>query len=117
MRKAALSLAVVVLLSPSAAAQAPLEDPLELLKKVGANYAALPKTSYDFEQVEVREFLGTFHNVTEQRQRIAGTGGKYCQEELPSGTLYIFDGQFRWAYNRDRNEYTKTRAQWGEPLW
>src|ERR1700682_4489247 len=104
MRKATLFLAV--LLSPLASAQ----DPLQLLKKVAANYAALHKTTYDFEQVEVREDLGPRHDQSEQRQRIAGSGGKFRQEVLPSGMLYIFDGQFRWAFNRDRNEYTKTSA-------
>jgi outer membrane lipoprotein-sorting protein len=103
MRKAALSLAILVLFSPFASAQ----DPLELLKKVAATYAALPKTTYDFEQVEVREYLDGMRNKTEQRQRIAGAGGKYRQEMLSSSILYLFDGQFQWVYNRDRNEYTK----------
>jgi outer membrane lipoprotein-sorting protein len=107
MRKTALFLAVLV---PSLALA---QDPLLLLKKVAATYAALPKTTYDFEQLEVREHLDSSHNQSEQRQRIAGSGGRYREETLPSGVLYIFDGQFRWAFNRDRNEYTKTSATSG----
>lgn len=108
MSKFALSSALVVLLSPLAAAQ----TPLELLSKVAANYTSLSKTSYDFEQVEIREF-SLSQSKSEQRLRIAGSGGKYRQETLPSGTLWVADGQFRWAYNRDRNEYTKTPAKPG----
>ena len=112
MRHAALSLANLVFLCSFAAAQ----DPLQLMQKVAANYKALPKTTYDFEQVEVREYLGTYHNQTEQRLRIAGSAGKYRQEQLPPGTLYLFDGQFNWAYNRDRNEYTKISANFAAGL-
>ena len=112
MRHAALSVANLVFLCSFAAAQ----DPLQLMQKVAANYKALPKTTYDFEQVEVREYLGTYHNQTEQRLRIAGSAGKYRQEQLPPGTLYLFDGQFNWAYNRDRNEYTKISANFAAGL-
>ncbi|HMD71845.1 MAG TPA: hypothetical protein VKF41_10905 [Bryobacteraceae bacterium] len=50
-------------------------------------------------------------NRTEQRQRIVGSGGKYRQETIPNGVLYLFDGQYRWSYNPERNEYTKTPAE------
>ncbi|MBZ5727887.1 MAG: redoxin domain-containing protein [Acidobacteriia bacterium] len=103
MRKAVLALAVLVLLSPCALAQ----DPLEILKKVAATYSALPKTTYDFELVEVREDLGTYHHQSEERMRIAGAFGSYRQETIPSGVLYVSDGQVRWTYNPDRNEYSK----------
>src|ERR1035437_21925 len=106
MRKLAIVLPAFVLLSPFAAAQ----DPLQLLKKVAASYAALPKTSYDFERVEVREYRGAIHNRTEQRRRIVGSPGKVREEALPAGILYLFDGQYRWAYNPDREEFTKTSA-------
>ena len=46
-------------------------------------------------------------NVMEQRQRIVGSAGKYREEAIPAGILYVYDGQYRWAYNADRNEYTK----------
>jgi len=104
MRQFAHVLSAVALLTPFAASQ---EDPLQLVKKLAANYTALRSGSYDFEQVEVREYSGTLQNRTEQRRRIVGSGGKYRDEALPSGPLYMFDGQYRWAYNPDRNEYTK----------
>jgi outer membrane lipoprotein-sorting protein len=94
-------------LAPIGAAQ---DDALQLLRKVAATYVELPKTTYSFEQVEVREFPGTLRTRTEQRQRIVGSGGKYRQETLPNGVLYLFDGQYRWSYNPERNEYTKTPA-------
>jgi outer membrane lipoprotein-sorting protein len=107
MRKLALALPALFLLAPIGAAQ---DNSLLLLRKVAATYAALPRTSYSFEQVEVREAPGTLRTRTEQRQRIVGSGGKYRQETLPNGVLYLFDGQYRWSYNPERNEYTKTPA-------
>ena len=101
MRKLAFALPVLSLFAPFAAAQ---DEPLQLLKKVAENYAALPKTSYSFELAEVRESSGAIRSRTEQRQRIVGSGGKYRQETLPSGVLYLFDGQFRWAYSSTRLE-------------
>src|ERR1035437_8670529 len=106
MRKLAIVLPAFVLLSPFAAAQ----DPLQLLKKVAASYAALPKTSDDFERVEVREYRGAIHNRTEQRRRIVGSPGKVREEALPAGILYLFDGQYRWAYPPAREAFTKTSA-------
>ena len=108
MRKVALSLATSLLLSSLATA----EDPLEIVKKVAANYAAMLKTSYDFEMVEVRESQSTFLMRTEHHQRIMGAGGRFREEALPSGLLCLFDGQFLWSYNPDRNEYTKTQSKW-----
>jgi outer membrane lipoprotein-sorting protein len=86
------------------------EDALQLIKKVAANYAALRNTSYDFELVEAREYPGTRMNRTEHRQRILGSRGKYREETLPSGPLYLFDGEYRWSYNPEREEYTKVKA-------
>jgi len=106
MRKAVLALPVLVLLPLPSVAQ----DALQLLQRVAANYAALSKTTYEFEQVELREFQGVFQNQTQRRQRIVGSAGRYREETLPAGPVYIFDGQSRWAYNPDRNEYTKTNA-------
>jgi outer membrane lipoprotein-sorting protein len=68
---------------------------------------ALSKTSYDFEQVEVRDSQGPLGLRSEQRRRLAGSGGRYRVEPIPSGPLYVFDGTYRWAYNPDRNEYTR----------
>jgi outer membrane lipoprotein-sorting protein len=85
------------------------------LKKAAANYASLSKTSYDFLEVEVREYLGSMNHRSERRLRIVGSGGRYREETLPAGTLYLFDGQNRWAYNPDRNEYTKGAASAGQP--
>jgi outer membrane lipoprotein-sorting protein len=99
----------LVVFTPFAAAQ---DDPLQLVKKVAATYSALYKTSYDFEQVEVMEVSGAAQSRTEWRRRIVGSGGRYREETLPSGIMYLFDGQYSWAYNPDRNEYTKdARAQ------
>ena len=81
---AALALPVLVLLPLYAEAQ----DPLQLLQKVAANYAALSKTSYDFESIELMEFKSGFQNQTQRRQRIVGSGGRYREESLPSGPLY-----------------------------
>ena len=86
------------------------DDPLELMNRVQANFRALGKTTYDFEQIDIRESRGPFNNRMEQRQRMVGSGGKYRQEALPHGVLYLYDGQYRWTYNPDRNEYTKTAA-------
>ena len=104
MLRVALVLSISVVVPPLTAAQ---DDPLALLNRVAANYDALGKTTYDFEQVEIRESLGAFNNRMEQRQRIVGSGGKYRQEPLPAGVIYVFDGQYLWTYNTDRNEYIK----------
>ena len=106
MRRAVRSLAFIVFASPLAVAQ----DQLQLINKVAATYRALPKTSYDFEMVTVRDSPGSFRNVSEMHRRIAGSAGKYRSEGFPYGILYVFDGQFRWSYNSDRKEYTKTSA-------
>jgi len=107
MRNFAFASAALFLLVPTGVAQ---DSPLELLNKVAANYAAMPKTTYSFEQVEVREYSGTMLNRTEQRQRLMGSGGKYRQETVPNGVVYILDGQYRWSYYPERNEYTKDTA-------
>ncbi|HEY3443443.1 MAG TPA: hypothetical protein VGK29_21975 [Paludibaculum sp.] len=107
MRKSLIALPVLLLLPLCAEAQ----DPLQLVQKVAANYAALSKTTYDFERIELMEFKSSSQHQTQRRQRIVGSGGKYREESLPSGPLYLFDGQFNWAYNPDRNEYTKTSAR------
>jgi outer membrane lipoprotein-sorting protein len=91
-----------LLFAPPAAAQ----DPLQLLKKVAATYAALHETSYEFEFVEQTEYPGPFHNVIERRVRLAGSAGR-SRNETVGGVVYVSDGQFAWAYNPDRNEYTK----------
>jgi outer membrane lipoprotein-sorting protein len=83
------------------------QDALELLNRVAANYKTLAKTTYDFEQVERRELLSGSLTVTERRQRIAGSQGRFREQQLPSGTLYLFDSQFLWVYDPDRNEYAK----------
>jgi cytochrome c biogenesis protein CcmG, thiol:disulfide interchange protein DsbE len=106
------ALQFAVLVAPLFAAQ---EDPLQLMRNVAANYAALSKRSYDFEQVEVQERFGAIQNRTEQRRRIVGSGAKYREETLPSGILYLFDGQYKWVFNPDRNEYTKESASSGRP--
>lgn len=62
--------AALILFSISAMAQ----DPLDLIKKVAANYLSLHKTTYDFEQVEVQEDLGESHHCSERRTRSAATG-------------------------------------------
>jgi len=94
--------AVVLLL----AGCAPAQDSTQLLKQVLALYAELPKSTYDLELVEAREFPG-HHSTTETRWRIAGSAGRYRQEDLSSGILYLFDGHAIWSYNPERNEYTK----------
>lgn len=107
MRKLALALPLAFLFAATAAAQ---DEPTELLKKVAETYAALPMTNFSFEQVEVREFSSSMHNRTEQRERYIGSGGKSRQEGIPNGVLYLFDGEYRWSYNPERNEYTKESA-------
>jgi outer membrane lipoprotein-sorting protein len=104
MRNFGILIASLVVTSPAA----PAQDVLQLLQQVAATYSNLPKTAYDFEKAEVRESSGTFSSRSEQRMRIMGSGGRYRQQQLPSGVLYIFDGQDRWSYQPDRNEYTKT---------
>jgi len=103
-RKAVQSLIILILLAPFAVAQ----DAMQLLKQVQATYDALPKTTYDFEMVEVMDFPGDMHHVVEQRHRIIGSRGRYREEALPTGLLYVFDGQSIWTLNRDRSEYRKT---------
>jgi outer membrane lipoprotein-sorting protein len=97
------SFAVVLLLAACASAQ----DSTGLLKQVVSLYAELPKSTYDLELVEARESPG-HHLTTEDRWRIAGSGGRYRQENLSSGKLlYVFDGHALWSYNQERNEYRK----------
>ncbi len=112
MRQLLRTFQILSFLVPLVAAQ---DSPVQLMKKVAANYSALYKTSYDFEQTEVRESGGAFQNRMEQRRRIVGSGGRFREEALPSGTLYLFDGRYRWAYNPDRNEYTKSGVNMGRP--
>jgi hypothetical protein len=76
------------------------QDALDLLNKAVATVRALSKTSYDFEQVEVRDSQGQMGQRSEQRRRLADSGGRYRAEPIPSGPLYLFDGTYRWAYNR-----------------
>ncbi len=104
MRNLAIALPLAFLFAATAAVQ---DDPAGLLKRVAETYATLPKTTYSFEQLEVREFSGSMQNRTEQRERFMGAEGKFRQEQLPNGVLRLFDGQYRWAYNPGRNEYTK----------
>ena len=87
------------------------DAPLELLKKVAANYRALIKTTYDFERVEVREDAS---NRTERRERILGSGGRY--RYTANGRVYLIDGQYGWTLDSDRNEYTKVEARLGPIL-
>jgi hypothetical protein len=103
MRNFALAMGLLVV-CPALRAQ----DALQLLKQAAATYAGLAQTSYDFERVEVREYSGTTSSRSEQRLRVVGGGGRNRQQQLPTGTLYLFDGQYRWVYQPDRNEYTKT---------
>jgi outer membrane lipoprotein-sorting protein len=84
------------------------QDAVDLLSKAAANVRTLSKSSYDFEEVQVRDSRGSISNRTEQRVRLAGSGGRYRSERLPAGPLYLFDGSYRWAYNPERNEYTKS---------
>jgi outer membrane lipoprotein-sorting protein/peroxiredoxin len=107
MRILALASPILFFFASNATAQ---DNSLLLLRKVAASYVALSRTSYSFELVETREFPGGTQIRTEQRQRIVGSGGKYRQETLPSGIVNVFDGQYRWSYNPNRNEYTKTPA-------
>ena len=83
------------------------QDAVDLLNKAGAAVRALSKTSYDFEQVQVRDTQLGERLLSERRVRLVGDGGRYRVEPLPSGPLYVFDGTYRWAYNPERNEYTK----------
>lgn len=106
MRRVILVLPALYLLPPSAAGQ----EPLQLVKKVAAHYASLSKTSYDFEQTEVRESGGAHAWRSEGRMRVVGSGGKYRQEPLPSGPLYVSDGVNYWVYDPDANEYQKRQA-------
>jgi outer membrane lipoprotein-sorting protein len=99
-----LSALLMLAMVPAAGAD---PDPMELLKKVAATYAALPRTTYEFEQVESSEYKSAMHSVSQQRRRIVGSSGKYREESLPHGLLYVVDGSYRWSYNPDRNEYTR----------
>lgn len=83
------------------------QEALDLLNKAAATVRGLSKTSYDFEQVEIRDSQGPSSQRYEQRSRVAGSEGRYRVEPLPTGPLYLFDGRYRWAYNPERNEYTK----------
>jgi len=104
-RNAGRSLAILILLAPFAVAQ----DAMQLFKQAVATFDALPKTTYDFEMVEVSDFaMGGYHSRTEQRHRIVGSRGRWRDETLPKGLLSISDGLYRWGYNPDRSdEYTK----------
>jgi len=110
MRRFALLFHTLILLAPFVSAQ---DDALQLMKSATATSAGLSKRSYDFEQVEATQYSGTMQNRSEQRRRIVGSGGRYREESLPSGVLYLFDGQYRWVYNPERNEYTKASASAG----
>ena len=83
------------------------QDALDLLNKAAATVRAMSKTSYDFEQVAVSDSQGLSGIRSEQRRRLAGSGGRYREESIPSGPLYLFDGTYYWTYNPDRNEYTR----------
>lgn len=88
-----------------------VQDPLRLVQKAAANYAGLLKTTYDFEQTELLELNSSSRSQTPGRQWIVGSRGRYREESLSSGTLYVFDGKHNWAYSPGRNEYTKTSAR------
>ena len=85
------------------------QDAIDVLTKAAATVRALAKSSYDFEEVQVREWSGSGINRTEDRARLAGSGGRYRTERIPAGPLYLFDGSYRWGYNPERNEYTRER--------
>jgi outer membrane lipoprotein-sorting protein len=97
--------ATVLLLSPLAVAQ---ENALQLLQKVAANHGNFQNTTYEFEQSETRDSEGL---RTEHRTRVVGSGPRFREEAR--GVVYLFDGQHRWAYNTDRNEYVKVAAPSG----
>ena len=78
-----------------------------MLTKAAATVRALSNISCDFEQGEVRDSQGLNGLRLEQLRRLSGSGGRYREESIPSGPLYLFDGTYRWAYNPDRNEYTR----------
>jgi outer membrane lipoprotein-sorting protein len=111
MHKAPLFVVLTLLLCSSVCAQ----DALQVLKDASAHLSELAKSNYEFELLETHEFFTPMHIQTEIRYRITGSGGKYRQEMIPYGTIHVFDGQFKWTYMKNRNEYTKNPFSGGIP--
>ncbi len=84
------------------------QDAMGLLREVAANVSSIK--TYEIEQIQHRSLRqNKWASEDEIRQHIFGAWpGKYRHEILGVQRLTILDGQQRWEYDKENNEYTRT---------